>query len=51
MIFESNAFWILVIIVMVIVSVWLVADLVDRYLDKRERALFDEIFNEFDDYC
>ena len=51
MIFESNAFWILVIIVMVIVSVWLIADLVDRYLDKRERALFDEIFNEFDDYC
>ena len=48
MIFESNAFWIFLIIVMVIVSVWLVADLVDRYLDRRERALFEEIFNEFD---
>ena len=48
MIFESNAFWTFVIIVLVIVSVWLVADLIDRYLNRRERALVDEIFNEFD---
>ena len=49
MIFESNAFWIFLIIVMATALIWLVCDLVDRYLDKRERALFDEIINEFDD--
>lgn len=51
MIFETNAFWILVIIVMIIAAVWLVCDLVDRYLNRRERALIDEIMNEFDNNC
>ena len=51
MIFETNAFWIFVIIVMVIASVWLIADLIDRYLDRRERALFDEIIDEFENKC
>ena len=51
MIFETNAFWIFVIVVMVIASVWLVSDLIDRYLDRRERALIDKIFSEFDNNC
>ena len=51
MIFESNAFWVFLIIVMAAALIWLVSDLIERYLDRRERELFEKIFNEFDDNC
>lgn len=49
MIFESNAFWVFVIVIMCIVAIYLVFDVIDRYLTRREDKLYDDIYNEFTD--